>query len=536
MNATHRKSLVITLVVTCLGSFMILLDISIVTLALPRIQADLHTGLSDLQWTIDAYTLPFAVLMLTAGTLGDRFGRKRLYLSGLVLFLLGSTLCGFAPLPGWLLFGRVVQGIGAAALSTGSLSVLTAAFPEPRARAQVIGLWASVSGIGLVAGPLLGGLLVQFWNWPAIFFVNLPLGLLALALAWPGLAESRNPDARHIDLPGLVLVISGLTCLVLAIIQGGSQGWTSPLILGLFGGAVVLLTAFLLVETQVREPLLPLQLFGRRVFSVANMATLIVGVASMSPIFFLAQFFQQVQGHTVLEAGLRTVPISIGAFVAAPFAGRLAGRLGPRLPIVMGALMDSGALFLLLRLSPDSSYATLWWILGMLGIGIGLMQSPLTAAVLSVTPPARAGLGSSMFNTSHRLGNTLGIAVLGAIVVQQFSGNIVSQLAQRGVPGPIGATIARKIGSFGAQASQLPLLGRLPLPPTALHQAINQAFVDALHGSFLIAGIGLLAVALLAAFLHQQDSTRTSIEPADSTVPTGAQETDQVSDTILMSV
>src|SRR5215471_8254585 len=352
MNATHRKSSVITLVVTCLGSFMILLDASIVTLALPKIQADLHAQLSDLQWTIDAYTLPFAVLMLTAGTFGDRFGRKRLFLVGLVLFLIGSTLCGFGPPVGWLLIGRVVQGVGAAALSTGSLSVLAAAFSDPRERAQAIGIWAGIAGVALAAGPLLGGLLVQVWSWPAIFFVNVPIGLLALALAWPGLSESRNPDARHIDLPGQLLVIAGLTCLVMAIIQGGSQGWTSPLILGLFLGAVVLLTAFLLVEARVREPLLPLQLFGNRVFSVANTAALIVGFASLGPIFFLAQFFQQVQGNTVLEAGLRTFPISIGAFMTAPLAGRLVGRLGPRLPIVLGALLEASALLLLLRLEP----------------------------------------------------------------------------------------------------------------------------------------------------------------------------------------
>jgi len=507
MNATHRASQVITLVVTCLGSFMILLDASIVTLALPRIQADLHTGLSDLQWVVDAYTLPFAVLMLTAGTLGDRFGRKRLFLAGLVLFVLGSTLCGFAPALSWLLFGRVVQGVGAAALSTGSLSVLAAAFPDPRQRAQAIGLWSGISGVALAAGPLLGGLLTQIGSWPAIFFVNLPVGVVAFVLAWPLLAESRNPSAQRIDLPGQLLVIAGLTCLVMAIIQGGSQGWTSPLILGLFLGAVVFLTAFLLVEARVREPLLPLQLFANRVFSVANIAALIVGFASLGSIFFLAQFFQQVQGYTVLEAGLRTFPISMGAFLTAPFAGRLAGRIGPRLPIVLGGLLSGSALFLLIGLESDSGYATLWWILG----------------IFSATPPHRAGLGSSMFNTSNRFGNTLGIAVLGAFVVQQFSGNITSQLTQRGVPGPIGATIANKIAAAGAQASQVHLSGRLPLPPAALHQAINQAFVDALHGSFLISGIAFLAAAVLVAFLFQrQRAPSTSGAPADAGVLTGA--------------
>jgi EmrB/QacA subfamily drug resistance transporter len=522
MSEAHRTNKVITLVVTCLGSFMILLDTSIVILALPTIQADLHANLSDLQWTIDAYTLPFAALMLTAGTFGDRFGRKRFFLVGLVLFLIGSTLCGFASTLNWLLFGRVVQGVGAAALSTSSLSVLVVAFSGPRERAQAIGLWSGISGVALAAGPLLGGLLTEIGNWPAIFFVNLPLGLVALVLAWSLLAESRNPHAQRIDLLGQLLVIAGLTCLIMALIESSSQGWTSPLIIGLFLGTVVCLTAFLLVENRVHEPLLPLQLFRGRMFSVANIGALVISFASLGPIFFLAQYFQQVQGSSVLEAGLRTFPISMGAFLTAPFAGMLVGRIGARLPIILGSLLYVGAMFLLtMSLEPDTGYATLWWMLGMLGIGFGFILSPLAAAVFSATPPQRAGLGSSMFNTSRQIGATLGVAVLGAYVLQQFSGNITSQLTQRGVSASVSATIANKFAAVGAQASHASLSGSLPLPLAALRQAISQAFVDALHGSFLISGLAVLVTAVLVAVSFRQGSTKTSGQPTDSQVTTG---------------
>jgi EmrB/QacA subfamily drug resistance transporter len=524
MSTTRRTGQLITLLLTCFGLFMVLLDASIVNVALPTIQADLHANLSDLQWVIDAYTLPLAVLLLTAGTLGDRFGRKRLFLSGLVLFLIGSTFCGFAPTLGWLLFGRVVQGIGAAALLPGSLSVLVAAFPEPGQRAQAIGLWAGISGVALAAGPLVGGVLIQIANWPAIFFVNLPIGVVALALGWPLLAESRNPNAQRIDLPGQVLVTGALVCLILALIESSSQGWTSPLILGLFSAAAVLLAAFLFVESQVREPMLPLQLFRNRVFSVANVAALLLFFTMLGTFFFVTQFLQAVQGYTALEAGLRTLPTTMGIFLIAPFAGLLTARLGPRWPTVLGALLAGGALLLVMRIEPDSSYATLWWDFGLIGIGFGLMISPLTAAVLAATPPERAGLGSSVNNTSRQVGGALGVAVLGSIVLQQFSGNIASQLAQVGVPGPLGATIASRIAAAGAQASQIRLTGRLPLPPEALHQVINQAFVDALHTSFLIGGITMLVTAVLVACLlwQKQPATKTSEAPEDVISPTGA--------------
>ena len=518
MRDASRANNVITLIVTCLGSFMILLDSSIVVLALPQIQADLHANLSDLQWTVDAYTLPFAVLTITAGTLGDSFGRKRFLLIGLLLFLLGSTLCGFAPTLAWLLVGRVAQGVGAAALGTSSLAVLVAAYADPRARAQAIGLWSGISGVALAAGPLLGGLLVQAGSWPLIFLVNLPIGLIALALAWPKLAESRNPNAQRFDLLGQLLVIAGLTCLVLALIESSSQGWISPLILGLLLGAALLLAAFLLVEMRIREPLLPLSLFGSRVFSVANLVALLVGFASYGLIFFLAQYFQQVQGNTVLEAGVRTFPLSIGIFITAPIAGRIVSRIGSRLPIMFGSLLAGGAAFLLIGLEPDTSYASVWWRLGLLGIGFGLILSP--AAVFSATPPQRAGLGSSMFNTSNRVGNTVGVAVLGAVVVQLFSGNIASQLTSAGVSPSISATIANTLAAAGGQASQLHLSGRLPVSPAVLHQALNQAFVDSIHGAFLIGAIAFIAAALLVAFLFpQQRGAKTSAAPSEARVP-----------------
>lgn len=504
MNQPRRTIQVMTLIVTCMGSFMILLDASIVTLALPAIQATLHASLADLQWTIDAYTLPFAVLMLGAGTLGDRFGRKRIFLYGLVLFLLGSALCGFTSTLNWLLFGRVVQGIGAAALSTSSLSVLAVAFPDPRERAQAIGLWSSISGVALAAGPLLGGLLVQVGNWPAIFFVNLPPGLLALLLTWPFLLESRNPEARRIDLPGQLLAIGGLTCLVMATIQGGSLGWTSPVILSLFLGAGVLLVGFLQVEIRVREPLLPLSLFGNRIFSLANLVTMMVSFASFGPIFFLAQYFQQIQGYSVLEAGLRTLPISMGTFLTAPLAGRLAGRIGPRLPIILGTLSLGLALLLLTGLEPSTDYASLWWKLALVGLGFGLTVSPVTAAIFTATPPQRAGLGASMSNTSNRIGITMSIAVLGAFVAQQFAGNIMTRLSQHGVPAALSVSLAPQIAKMGAQANQNPGVGHVPLPLATLHQVLSQAFVDALHSAFLICGLCLFSAMLLMTLAFKQ--------------------------------
>lgn len=527
MSTINRGRQVITLVVSCLGTFMVFLDASVVVLALPTIQANLHASLTDLQWTVDAYTLSFAALLLAAGTLNDRFGRKRLFLIGLILFLCGSALCGFAPTLGWLIIGRVIQGVGGAALSPGSLSLLAAAFPEPRTRARVIGLWSGFSGLALAAGPMVGGLLIQVASWPAIFFINLPIGALALILGLPGLVESRNPHARNLDLLGQILVIGILTSLIMALIESSSFGWSSPVILGLLGCTVVLTVAFLLVETRVHEPLFPLNLFKSSLFSAANVATIALNFAILGVVFFLAQFFQTVQGSTVLVAGLQTLPVTVGTFLVAPIAGQITARFGPRLPTVVGSLLTAGGLFLLIDLSPASDFASIWWKLGMLGVGFGLTFAPLTEALLAATPQARAGLASSLVSTCRQIGATLGVAVLGALVLQQFAGNIVSQLTVRGVPGQASSSIAGKIASAGAQASHIPVAGRLPLPPASFHQAISQAFVDSLHASFLIAGIVALAVALMVLFLFPRKRQLATQSVATLETPVTAEVSDK---------
>ncbi len=490
-----------TLAITCIGLFMVLLDMSIVNVALPTIQSSLRASLSDLQWVVDAYTLPFAALLLTAGTLGDRYGRKRVFLAGLVGFTLGSALCGFAPSLGWLVAGRILQGVGGAALSPGSLSLLAAAFPDNRERTQAIGIWAGISGLSIAAGPLVGGLLIQVSSWPAIFFVNLPFGVIALIVGWRVLVESRNPAARRVDLPGQALVIVGLAALTYALIEGESKGWTSPLILSLFAGAFVLLVAFVIVEARSREPLLPLQLFKSVTFSAANAGAVLLGFGLLGTIFFMSQYFQGVQGYSALGSGLRTLPATVGTFIMAPLAGQLAARFGPRVPITLGGLMAGIALLLYVQLDPTTSYASIWWKMSMFGLGLGLMISPLTAAVLSATPPERAGLGSSMVNTSRQIGGVFGIALLGALVEHQFSRNLLSRLTGLGLPAEISGKIAETIASAGAQAGKVQLPGNLPIAPGMLRLTIGQSFTDALHVSFAIAGIALLCTGVLSALL-----------------------------------
>jgi DHA2 family methylenomycin A resistance protein-like MFS transporter len=412
----------VLLTVTCLGQFMVLLDNTIVGAALPDMQQRLHTQLTGLQWIVDAYVLLVAMLLLSGGVFADRFGRKRVYLAGAVVFTAASVLCSLAPSAGWLIAGRVLQGIGASALSPASLALLVAAYPVPQERIKAIGLWAGFSGIGLVAGPVAGGVLTDAFGWPAIFLVNLPIGVILLLVGLRHLGESRNPNAPAIDIPGTALSVLAVGALTYGLIEGGARGWTSPLILASFAAAAVLLAGFVAVEARRSAPMLPPRLFRQRLFTVSNTAMIVVGFALMGSSFFFSQFFVYVQGSSILRAGLQTLPTSLAMVMVSPFAGRLAARYGFRIVVTIGLALAGGGLLALGMVHADTGYGNVWWRLGVVGIGFALTMSPLTGAAIQAVSPQEGGLASGISSTTRQIGAVLGVAVLGAIVRTRQSG------------------------------------------------------------------------------------------------------------------
>ncbi|MET8560919.1 MFS transporter [Streptomyces flaveolus] len=421
-TAGSRSNRAVVLTVACLGQFMVLLDNTIVGAALPDMQHRLHTRLTGLQWIVDAYVLLVAMLLLSGGVFADRFGRKRVYLTGVAVFTAASLLCSLAPSVGWLVAGRVLQGIGAAALSPASLALLVAACPVPQERIRAIGLWAGFSGIGLAAGPVAGGVLTEAFGWPAIFLVNLPIGVVLLPAGLRHLGESRNPSAPAIDVPGTVLSVLAVGVLTYGLIEGGARGWTSPVVLGSFATAVILLAAFVAVEARRRAPMLPLRLFGQRLFTVSNTAMVVVGFALMGSSFFFSQFFVYVQGSSVLRAGLQTLPVSLAMVIVSPYAGRLAARYGFRIVVTTGLVLAGLGLLTLGMAHADTGYGNVWWRLALAGTGFALAMSPLTGAAVQAVSPHEGGLASGISSTTRQIGAVLGVALLGAVVRTRQSG------------------------------------------------------------------------------------------------------------------
>jgi EmrB/QacA subfamily drug resistance transporter len=420
MTAENRKWW--TLAAVGFGLFMIMLDNTVVNVALPTIQRDVGAGLSELEWIVSGYALTFAALMLTGGKLADLFGRRRVFVIGLAIFSGSSFACALAPNAGFLIGARVVQGVGAALMNPATLSIISAAFP-PRQRGTAIGIWAGVSALALAIGPLVGGLLTEHVGWSAIFYINVPIGLVAIAASFLLIDESKDTtEGQRLDLPGLVSSAVGLFALTYGLIEANTYGWASGRIVGAFALAAVALAAFVLFERRQRAPMLDLGLFRDGTFAGANVVLLLVALAIFGVFFFLSLYMQNVLGYSPVKAGLAFLPMTALITVIAPLAGRLSDRRGSRWLLAGGMMLLAGQLLYLSRLGVHESFWTL--VPGMLmgGAGLGAAMAPATAAGLSGVPVDKAGVGSAVLNSSRQLGGSIGIALMGAIMVHEAGG------------------------------------------------------------------------------------------------------------------
>ncbi|MFE7773425.1 MFS transporter [Streptomyces sp. NPDC057445] len=413
MSARRRWTV---LAVCCLSMFLVGLDTTIVNVGLPAIGRDLDVGTRSLEWTVDAYTLVLAGLLISSGALADRFGRRRVFRCGLVVFGAASLVCAVAPSVGALIAARAVQGIGASMLSPVALAIVVNAMPDPRERAQAIGVWASVFGLSMAAGPVAGGALIAGFGWRSLFWINAPVVVAALVLSAVFVPESRAQRARRLDIPGQVLLAVVIGVLVGVLIEGPRIGWTSLAALAAYAAAAVAAVGFVRVESRRREPLMDLRLFRRPVFSSAVLGAVAVFAALNVTLLLNTLYLQQARGWTPLAAGAATLPMAVGATVCAPLSGHLVARVGPGLPLVQaGGFITVGGLCLV-GLDQHTSVLLLLLAYLLIGIGFGFANAPITNTAVSGLPPARAGVAGAITSTARQFGSALGIAIAGGLV------------------------------------------------------------------------------------------------------------------------
>jgi EmrB/QacA subfamily drug resistance transporter len=425
-----RQRRLLILAICCLSLFIFGVDNTIVNVALPSIQRDLHAPVSGLQWTVDAYTVVVASFLILAGSTADRFGRRRVFQIGLATFTLGSLLCSLAPSLGWLVAFRMLQAVGGSMMNPVAVSIITNTFTDPRERARAIGIWGGVFGLSIAAGPVLGGVLVAGVGWRGIFWVNIPIGVAAIVLTALFVPESRAARARRPDPAGQVLIIVALASLTYAIIEGPHRGWLSPVILGLFTLTAAAITGLLVYEPRRDEPLLDLRFFRSAPFSGASLIAISALAALGGFLFLNTLYLQDVRGLSALHAGLYTLPLAVMTLLLAPLSGWIISRRGPRLPLlVAGVAMTAGGL-LLTGLTPDTSVAWLMTAYVTFGIGSGMVNAPITNTAVSGMPVAQAGVAAAVASTSRQVGQSLGVAVVGSAVASALHGPLRVGLTQ----------------------------------------------------------------------------------------------------------
>ncbi len=500
---TEENSRWWTLGAMCFALFMIMLDNTVVNVALPSIQRDLHASLSALEWTMNAYTLTFAVLMVTGGRLGDIFGRRSMFLLGVTVFGISSAAIGFAPDDTILVAFRAVQGIGAAFMMPATLSIITQTFPAEQ-RGMAIGTWAGVSALALAIGPVVGGFLTQDVSWRAIFFINPPIAVGAVAVTLFAARESRDETVgRTVDFAGIAALTIGLTALVLGLVESNSWHWGSTRVIGLFALSVVALAAFVLIELRVRAPMLDFSFFRSRTSAGANLVAFLITFAMFAQFFFLTLYMQNVLHYTPLETGLRFLPATLVIIVMGPLAGRLTDRVGPRPLMALGLLITGAALLVQSRITLHTGYGLLLPGFVLMGLGMGMVMSPMSTAAMNAVDRTKAGAASGVLSMSRMVGGSVGLAVMGALVATIGRAKLNTSLPQ--LSAAVRSKIASSLGTGVAHGI-----------PNASHHvitAVQQAFVSALSSGLMVGAAVSLAGALLTLALIGRLPSRSQPQP-----------------------
>lgn len=499
-----------TLGAMCLALFMVMLDNTVVNVALPAIQRDLDTSISGLEWIVNGYTLSLAVLLVVGGRMGDIFGRRRMFVFGVILFTVASMTAGLAPTNFALVASRVIQGIGAAFMMPGTLSIITDAFP-PAQRGKAIGTWAGVSALALAVGPVLGGFLTEYVSWRAIFYINLPVGILAVLAALFVVKESRDSAVgRQVDVLGVTALTAALTALVLALIEGNSWGWQSPAVLGLVGGAVLMLVAFVAIERRVKAPIVEFSLFSSRNFIGAVTVAFIISFAMLGVFFFLALYMQNILGYSALEAGVRFLPTTLVIMVTAPLAGRLSDRIGPRWPIVVGMAAVALSLYMFSGIEVGTTFSGLWGGFVILGFGIGLTMSPMSTAAMNAVATTKAGVASGVLSMFRMIGGTFGVAALGALFQNQAQVKLDQSLS-----GASGLTATERADFAHQLTGGTPQLDGVSAAQAAkLTAASQEAFIYGLSHAMVISVVIAVIGVFVALVLIRGHGASVDAEPA----------------------
>lgn len=505
-----------TLGVVSVATFMLLLDITVVNTALPAIQRDLGGSFTDLQWVVDAYALSLAGLVLTAGSLADRLGRRRVFATGLAIFSAASLMCGLAPDPTFLNIARAVQGIGGAIMFAVSLALVAQEFPAGRERGMAMGIYGATIGIAVAVGPLVGGLLTDGLGWQSVFLLNVPIGIAAVAITFWKVAESRDPNATRVDWAGLTTFSTSLFLLVLALVRGNDEGWGSALIVSLIASAAVLLIAFVVIERRVAQPMLPLELFRRRAFTGVQLAAFAVSGSMFALFLYLTLYLQNFLGYSPIDAGLRYLPITVASFIVAPMAGMALARIQARYLMAGGLALTGVGLALMAGLQMDSGWTALLAGFVLSGVGVGLLNPVIADVALSVVPKERSGMAAGINDTFRQVGIAVGIAAWGAIFL-----GVGSSKTQEVAGGAVSGGQARGLVEAASSGQLGQALNGVPHGAQALvRSAAEQGFLHGLN-EILILGAGLSFVgSLLALWLVREGDIER--EPVSESAPEAA--------------